>query len=111
MEEALKNRDRRQAPRYELRLPVSFRWTTTKGIRCEGSGVSRDVSNAGVYVRSEHPPPPETAVKLVLVLRAQEEGDDGVHLAAEGNVVRVETGGFAIALVGEVPDITTGFYS
>lgn len=97
--------DRRKAPRYAMRVPVLFRWTSTEGIGHRTWGISRDVSSKGIFVYSSEAPPQTSLLAMELVLREPGEGGGGgVRLEASGQVVRVEATGFAVVLTGELTE-------
>jgi hypothetical protein len=79
--------DRRRNRRFDLRAPVTYFWAEAANIHGTGHGITRDVSQAGLFVTTDSCPPVGTAVELELSFRL---GDDSLHMRANGSVVRVE---------------------
>lgn len=80
----------RQENRYQLTAPVSYWWSCSKGQIREGSGVTRNISQAGVLVVTNECPPAGTPIQIAVFLpRLQGEGH-GMKLHGEGTVLRVE---------------------
>jgi hypothetical protein len=72
--------DRRRATRYQVGLPVELQ---------SGSGVTRDVSESGVYFETEQALAPGTSINFSLILgHADPEGP--FRLQCKGAIVRVE---------------------
>ena len=94
--------ERRGAVRYELEVPVVFFWTGPQGSKVKADGVTRDISEVGLYVHSENCPPPKTKVLVEIVLT--EPRTASALLKGSMQVMRVEDGrakvgscGFALA--------------
>ena len=88
----------RRADRFRMRVAVVFHWIDEHGTTQHGSGFTRDISTAGLFVYSATPPPANGAIELDVLLPLH-EGGQGTRLQAPGRVVRVEgqgdRGGFA----------------
>lgn len=82
----------RKAVRFQTRVPVVFRWINEHGVTQHGSGFTRDISTAGLFVYSATPPPPDAVVELDVLLPLH-EGGQGTRLQAPGRVVRIEGNG------------------
>jgi len=94
--------ERRRAVRYELQVPVAFIWENAEGGKFQAEGVTRDISDVGVYVLSEKCPPMKSKVRVEVMLAQQ--GIAGASLKGNMWVLRVEDGpegfdgcGFALA--------------
>ena len=90
----------RKTSRYPLDLRVAFRWTN-EGQDHFGTGSTRDISAAGMFVFSEHCPPYDARLSCeVTAPRSRSAGS--LQIKASGRVVRVEgseagnRGGFAV---------------
>lgn len=90
----------RKTKRYPLELGVTFQWTN-EGQDYFGSGSTRDIGIAGMFVFSEGCPPQNTQLTCeVTALRSRSVGS--LQIKASGRVVRVEGGqsgtrrGFAV---------------
>ena len=79
---------------------MSFLWEEGDGVEHQGTGLTRDVSQRGVFVVSETYVPVAAAVRLELDFH--ELVTRNSHMVAQGSVLRVEPssdgiGGFAVA--------------
>ena len=63
--------ERRRAVRYELQVPVAFFWENAEGGKFQAEGVTRDISDVGVYVLSERCPPMKSKVRVEVMLAQQ----------------------------------------
>jgi hypothetical protein len=91
--------DRRSSSRYALRAPVIFHWHD--GEFKHATGVSRDLSPVGAYVRCEHKTDcPRRGSTLTIEVLLPSVGDEVMKLKARGFVVRTNRGerpcGFAV---------------
>jgi PilZ domain len=80
--------DRRHHKRYHLQATARFSWKDAGGARFEGSGLTRDISEKGVFVLTKHIPPSGTTVRLEV--RAPSHSGSGLLIQSRGQVVRVE---------------------
>jgi hypothetical protein len=80
----------RQETRYQLNAPVSYWWSCSKGEIQEGNGVTRDISQTGVFVETAECPPAGTPVQMTVSLPRLGGDGSGMKLHGEGVVVRVE---------------------
>jgi hypothetical protein len=88
--------ERRKDIRFLLRVPVTFKWNDEQAWPHEGSGFSRDISTAGIFVMAEICPPLGAAVEVEVLLPSLRDDAPGLRLNAPGIVLRViETEGFA----------------
>jgi hypothetical protein len=92
--------DRREARRFSLNLPVHFFWKSYEGSEEVGTGVTRDISYRGLFVRCDACPPTGNTLQAKVMLPSPEGSDLVIHIGA--TVVRVEStdsgnhsGGFA----------------
>jgi hypothetical protein len=80
---------------------VAFFWENAEGGKFQAEGVTRDISDVGVYVLSEKCPPLKSKVRVEVMLAQQ--GIAGASLKGNMWVLRVEDGpefagcGFALA--------------
>jgi hypothetical protein len=98
----LQSVERRHAVRYELRIPVVFSWKSAGDRKCRGEGVTRDISEVGVYVFTATCPAPESKVRIEILMA--QPGFASASLKGRMQVLRVEEGpetfggcGFALA--------------
>lgn len=101
--------ERRGTRRYALSLPI-VAWGPRQ-TRIEG--MTRDISNGGVYLRVDHPLPETAELEFLMALpRTNTAGD--VFIRATGKAVRVEhkqqgeAGGVGIAAHIETCDVVRG---
>jgi hypothetical protein len=83
----------RKAVRFQMLVPVVFRWVDEQGVTQRGAGFTRDISVAGLFVYSATPPPADAVVELEVVLPLNQGTGQGSRLRAPGRVVRVEGSG------------------
>jgi hypothetical protein len=81
----------RGATRYRMAASVEFWWPTQKGTIRASRGVTRDMSNCGVMILSDHCPPVGAAIQLKVSLPSRQGRDHGMELEGDGVVVRVQT--------------------
>lgn len=89
--------DRRQHRRFDLKAPVTFTWRA-KGETRRADGVTRDVSETGLFVVTDFPPPSGTVVRVEVSFPLRE--DSQIQMKAQGKVVRVEAGGYSNTVQG-----------
>jgi hypothetical protein len=78
----------RKTSRYPLELGVTFQWTN-EGQDYLGTGSTRDISSAGMFVFSENCPPHDAQLTCeVTAPRSRSAGS--LQIKAAGRVVRVE---------------------
>jgi len=94
--------ERRRVVRYELHIPVVFFWENAEGSKFQAEGVTRDISDVGLYVLSEKCPPLKSKVRVEVMLA--QAGVASASLKGSMQVLRVEDGpegfggcGFALA--------------
>jgi hypothetical protein len=79
----------RKTTRYPLDLRVTFRWTN-EGQDYVGTGSTRDIGAAGIFVFSEDCPPRDARLSCeVTAPRSRSAGS--LQIKASGRVVRVES--------------------
>jgi hypothetical protein len=96
--------DRRQHNRFALKGSVSFFRQELDGVRSEGNGFTRDISERGLFVLTDAQVPLGEAVRLEIVFYSP--GTNSVmRMTAKGQVLRAEPGcrgehmgGFAAAI-------------
>jgi len=98
-----RNLERRRAARYELTIPVAFLWADHDGSALHAEGVTRDISDIGVYVLADKCPPLNSEVRVEVM--AVEPGIASAFLKGNMKVLRVEVspdvrGGCGFALAG-----------
>jgi hypothetical protein len=96
----------RSAVRYPITASVVFSWEGPLG-PLQGEGVTRDISKAGVYIRTPTTPPFAVAVQMEVFLPPLEPEGTTVKVLSKGRVIRVEhpladeaQGGFAVLTEG-----------
>jgi hypothetical protein len=80
--------DRRHHKRFELEAVTRFTWKNAEGVRCHGQGLTRDISETGVFIVTSKCPPSGAAVRLQV--RASALSTSGLMMQTSGQVVRVE---------------------
>jgi PilZ domain len=94
---------RRNQIRYPLRTPVVYRWQDGTGLQRRARGWTRDISETGAYVLSDHCPIKGEFVELTFKLlgfTGRHNSRNKNHLAMDGEVVRVDFAEMAGASVG-----------
>lgn len=93
--------ERRRHTRYDLSATVAFFWKTRGGSRRQGEGFTRDLSESGMFVFTDNPPPVGTLVRADLFFPPFKAGS-ALQLKSKCEVMRVEPpepgetrGGFA----------------
>jgi hypothetical protein len=96
--------EHRGAIRYPLQLPVFFSWEDEQGIMRQGEGLTRNISEKGVFVDAAILPPIGSPVKLHFSLPVLPEAERKMSVEHTGETLRLEGteqgehgGGFAIA--------------
>jgi hypothetical protein len=98
--------NRRQHNRFALRGSVSFSWREVEGLRLEGYGFTRDISERGVFVVTDAHVPLHEAVRLEIEF--QSPGSNSVVcMTAEGQVLRVEPGSRTETVGGFAAEISS----
>jgi hypothetical protein len=83
--------DRRLHERFDLEASASFSWKDEGGIRWRGRGLTRDISETGVFIVAADVPPSGSPVRLEV--HAYSEAGPGLLMQTKGKVVRVEAVG------------------
>jgi len=93
--------DRRRHDRYDLEAAARFSWRDDGGVRWRCRGLTRDISETGIFVVAGDTPPSGARVRLEV--HAWSPAGSGLLMQTTGKVVRVEasarpagTAGFAI---------------
>lgn len=81
--------DRRQGNRYDLKASIEFSWTDLEGNRHREEGLTRDISEFGIFVVTNCRPPLGAQVSFEVSFPS--ESAQAVRLQASGPVVRLET--------------------
>jgi len=90
--------DRRNHKRFEVEATARFSWTDAGGVRWQGRGLTRDISETGVFVLTPDCPPSGVTVRLEV--RASSLTRSGLMMQAKGQVVRVEASEASAAIAG-----------
>jgi PilZ domain len=80
--------DRRIHKRFDLEATARFSWTDAGGVRWQGQGRTRDISETGIFVVTPDCPP--SGVPVRLEVRASALTQSGLVMQTRGQVVRVE---------------------
>jgi len=96
--------DLRKATRYPLNAPVFYWWESADGTLQEAQGVTRDISDRGVFIVTRHLPPAGVRIEMDVHLPSVSSAARSAQLRGEGTVLRsseAEGGepGFAAAMV------------
>jgi hypothetical protein len=94
----------RKATRYRVSAPALFWWRGADGTLQQAQGISRDISDRGVFVLAKDLPPPGVHVELQVHLPAVAGTSGSAQFTGEGPVVRTSgpasgESGFAAAAV------------
>lgn len=94
----------RKATRYRLNAPAFYWWESADGTLQEAHGVTRDISDRGVFIVTRHLPPAGVRVEIDVHLPSVSRAARSAQLHGEGAVLRsseAEAGesGFAAAAV------------
>lgn len=105
----------RKAKRYRLNAPALFMWAPQDGKPQSGHGTIRDINTSGIYVFTAAMPPVGALIQMEIVLPKLLDTSPGMHLQAEGIVLRCDLGdpskrGFA-ASAQFYPDATDAVLS
>lgn len=93
--------ERRNSKRFNLAVPVLFRWTMPDGDERQSGGFTRDVSTSGTYILcDEFRPLMGNSLSIVVLLPSHDAKNAGLKLKAAATVVRSgernEKNGFAV---------------
>jgi hypothetical protein len=95
---------RRRHIRFPLRGAVDFRWNDNGGKCQRGEGISRNISEQGLFVETLACPPLGTRTRAEVWIQQLKDAAKICQIAFEGRVVRIEksgerafVGGFAMA--------------
>ena len=95
----------RERRRYRLALPVTYLCGSSERL-LQGTGTTRDISVASMYVKTEETVPPGTDVWLQVTVPPIREGARGSKLEGTGRIVRTDSHGFAaVASIGFPVDL------
>lgn len=83
--------DRRSRKRFDLEAPVKYSWTDSEQVQRAGQGTTRDVSERGIFILTDAPPPAGATVQVEVSFPFRDESR--IQLKAQGRVTRVETSG------------------
>jgi hypothetical protein len=94
----------RKATRYRLNAPVFYWWESADGTLQEAQGITRDISDRGVFVVAKQLPPAGVRVEVDVHLPAVSRAARSAQLHGEGAVLRIcepeaKESGFAAAVV------------
>jgi PilZ domain-containing protein len=90
--------DRRHHQRFAVQATARFTWMDEGGVRRQGKGFTRDISETGIFVRTHDCPPSGVTVRLEV--RASGLSTSGLMMQTRGQVVRVDSGEQAAAAAG-----------
>jgi hypothetical protein len=85
-----RRKQRRRHIRFPLRGAVDFRWHDNAGNCQRGEGISRNISEQGIFVETPACPPLGTRTRAEVWIQQLE---DAAQIAFEGRVVRIEKSG------------------
>jgi len=96
--------EQRKATRYRLNAPAFYWWESADGTLLEAQGMTRDISDRGVFIVGRQLPPAGVRVEINVHLPSVSSAARSAQLHGEGAVLRAseaEAGqsGFAAALV------------
>jgi len=96
--------EQRKATRYRLHAPAFYWWESADGTLQEAQGVTRDISDRGVFITATQLPPAGVRVEIDVHLPSVSSAARSAQLHGEGTVLRssgaeASESGFAAALV------------
>jgi len=80
--------DRRERRRFDVSAPVAYAWTSSGAIQHSAEGVTRDVSESGVFIIADALPPVGAAVQFEVSFSFRDNSQ--IEMRAQGRVLRVE---------------------
>jgi PilZ domain-containing protein len=80
--------DRRRNTRYDLRAQVKFSWKGRDGVRHREEGLTRDISERGVFVLTDFHPPFGTKVRFEVSYPSGSAQQ--LRIQGQGQVVRID---------------------
>lgn len=83
--------DRRRHQRFDLNGRVSYSWNDIGGTRRVSEGITRDVSECGVYVFTDCLPLAGTAIQIEVSFSFDDQSE--IRMRTRGKVLRVESKG------------------
>ncbi len=93
--------DRRSAQRFQIRLPLTVRWTSGAAVG-EANTESRDVSSRGLYFNLPKDIQPGSPVEILLTLPHEITLAGPVRVRCLGRIQRSESSGAAIGVVAAI---------
>lgn len=98
------SKDRRLSKRYPIVGVAWFQWKESDGRRCTGSGVTRNIGKAGIFIECESLPPKAATLKLDVELPVNRSGSATLRLRGTGDVRHVQSalsapGGYGAAVI------------
>lgn len=79
--------DRRARQRFDLSAPVTYMWVNSHARPHSSAGVTRDVSERGVFVLGDSLPPVGATVQIEVSFSFRD--DSQITMKAQGTVLRV----------------------
>jgi len=79
--------DRRARQRFDLSAPVAYTWKNSHPTPHGGAGVTRDVSESGMFVLGDSLPPVGATVQFEVSFSFRD--DSQIRMKAQGTVLRV----------------------
>jgi hypothetical protein len=79
-----------QVERYRIAAPVRFKWRTSSGGWREGRGITRNISDSGLFVLAYPVPVPGASIKVTVEIPRMGVLLSPMVLHGEGTVTRVE---------------------
>lgn len=80
--------DRRERRRFDVSAPVAYVWTNSDSMQHSATGVTRDVSESGVFIVADTLPPVGAVVQFEVSFSFRD--DSHIQMRAHGKVLRVE---------------------
>ena len=79
--------DRRERRRFDVSAPVTYVWTNSDTTEHSGAGVTRDVSEIGVFIIADTLPPVGAAIRFEVSFSFRD--DSQIEMRSRGKVLRV----------------------
>lgn len=83
--------EKRRVKRVDTRLPVALEWKNGHGVIRRTRGVTRDMSQKGIYCYVEEPVPPQQAVQFDMVIPVEMTAGTSMALRCRATTVRTDS--------------------
>lgn len=99
--------DKRKIKRVGARLPVALEWKSSQGTVRRTRGVTRDMSQQGIYCYTEEPVPAQQSLNFDVVFPVEMTAGAPMALHCRARTVRADSGGRQFGVAAEVEERQT----